>query len=74
MPSFGDRVRPLLELDHDVGRVARARMNAAQHDVGSLARQRELVLEQHLHVLETSIMKVIDDDADASIPGADLGR
>jgi hypothetical protein len=65
---------PLLELDDDVRRLSGPRVHAAQHDVGAVAGQRQLVLDQHLHVVEPGLHEVGGQRVQAALPGPDLGR
>ena len=73
-PLDGGGVAPLLELDHDVRRLAGTRVYAAQQCVDSTARQRQLVLEQHLDLVETRVLKVAGENGEAALPRALLGR
>ncbi len=64
--------RPLLELDDDVRRVSRPRVHTREDDVGTLGRERELVLDEHLDVVESSIEQVRAKGRDAPLPRAAL--
>ena len=63
---------PLLQLDHEVGRPTGLRMLADEDHVGPLAGERELVLDEHLHVVEAGGHEVGTQRRDASLPGAAL--
>jgi hypothetical protein len=65
---------PLLELDHDVRRLPGPRVHAAQHRVGALAGQRQLVLDQHLNVVQAGLHQVGRQRVQAALPRADLRR
>ncbi len=64
------RVAPLLELDDEVGRPAGLRMAAGEDDVGTFARERELVLDHHLDVVESRRDEVGPQRRDAALPRA----
>jgi hypothetical protein len=47
---------------------------AGKDDVGSFGRQREVVLNEHLDVVEASLHEVLGENRQASLPRPDLGR
>lgn len=61
---------PLLELDDDVRRVSRARVHTGQDDVGALGGQRQLVLNEHLDVVQSSVEEVRAKGGQAPLPRA----
>lgn len=68
------RVRPLLQLDHDVCRLPRGPPHSSEHDIGTLARQRQLELDKHLHTVEARLVKVGRQHRDAATPRSPLSR
>lgn len=68
----GRRITPLLEFDHDVGRCAGARVPPCQNDIGTFAGERELVLEQHLDVVQSGVNQILGEDRQAAGPGSRL--
>lgn len=66
------RGTPLLELHDNVGRPPRGRVLARKEDVGTLARQRQLELDEHLHVVETGGDEVGAQGRDAALPASPL--
>jgi hypothetical protein len=66
-------LRPLLELDDDVGRATPARVLAGEHDVDPLAGQWQLVLHQYLHAAELCLLEVGGERGEAGVPGTPLG-
>ena len=73
-----DRCRPKIRPDCSrrpgQHRLPGPRMHAAQDDVGALAGQRQLVLDQHLDVIEAGLHQVGGQRVQAALPGPDLGR
>ena len=63
---------PLLQLDHEVSRTPRPRRRAGQDDVGALARQRQLVLDQHLDATQAGAVEVGGERRKAPLPRATL--
>ena len=63
---------PLLEFHHDEGRLAGAGVHTAQHRVGAFARQRQLVLDQDLHLIQVGIAQVAEQHRQGRLPAAHL--
>jgi len=68
------RLAPLLQLDHDVRRVTCAWVHTCEYDVGTTARQRQLVFEEHLDVVEARVAKILDERGQAGRPRFLLAR
>ncbi len=64
---------PLLELDDHVGGMARLRMAPGEHDVRAFAGEGQLVLDEHLDVVQAGVEQVCPQGREAAAPGALLG-
>lgn len=49
-------------------------MDAGENDIGSFARERQLVLEEHLNIVESGITEILNQHGKASSPGLPLTR
>lgn len=65
-------VRPLLELHQHIRRLARLRVHTAQEGVDALRGVRQLVLQQHFNVPETSLLEVGQKWRKAQLPRTQL--
>jgi hypothetical protein len=64
---------PLLQLEDDVGRAVSAGVAPGEDDVDPLAAQGELVLDEHLDLVQAGLQQVVGQDAQARVPGPHLG-
>ena len=66
------RIRPLLELDEDVGRPVRPRMHTAEQSIDSFRGVGEPVFEQDLYVVQSRVPEVLEEGGQAEPPRVDL--
>ncbi|WP_406064162.1 hypothetical protein [Micromonospora sp. NBC_00860] len=71
---MGLGVGPLLQLDDDVGIVGRPGVHTGKHHVHPLAGQRQLVLDQHLHLAQTRVGEILPQHRQAVRPGTTFCR
>ena len=67
-------VRPLLELDDHEGVLAGRRVRAGQDGVDASAGQRQLVLHQHLDIMQARVGEVLREHGQAAGPRRAFGR
>jgi len=59
----------LLQLDNNVGSFTSCRVNTGQHHVGTLRGERQVILDQHLDILESRCDELGRERGQAAPPG-----
>ncbi|GIJ80415.1 hypothetical protein Xph01_48470 [Micromonospora phaseoli] len=68
------RVGPLFQLNNQVGIAPATGIDPGQHSVYPPAGQRQLILDQHLHLAEAGVGEILGQYRQATAPGSTFSR